>query len=57
MLAQSNRQIIHNKLTLMNHFKFMKKSNNSRATLSIADKGKQIRGNWMLKPVLLLLTD
>lgn len=56
MLAQSNRQIIHNKLTLMNHFKFMKKSNNSRATLSLTDKGKQTRGNWTLKPALLLLT-
>ena len=55
LLVQSFRQIIHNKLTLMNHFKFMKKSNNSRATLSYSDNGKQTSGNWLMKPALFLL--
>lgn len=55
LLALSFRQIIHNKLTLMNHFKFMKKSDNSRAALTCFKKMKQMNGNWLFKPALLLL--
>jgi len=55
LLALSSRHEIHNKLTLMNQFKFMKKSETSRTPLSNEDRGMQKKSRWLLKPAMILL--